>query len=158
MHTPLIRYALRLTHDEDTAYDVVQDAFVKLWHIRETLDPERSLKSLLYLMVRNLSLNHQRMKRNEASHRMALSVPEAADAPSPEEVYDAEQLGTQLRQWIEALPSRQREAFQLSRFEGLSHDEIAHVMNLTPRTVTNHIMLALQHLRNRLRAFQTTNR
>ena len=158
MHTALIRYALRLTQNEDAAYDVVQDAFIKLWHIRETLDPARSLKALLYRIVRNLSLNHQRMKRHEASHHAALPIPEAEDAPTPETLYDAEELGTHLRQWIETLPPRRREAFQLSRFEGLSHEEIAHVMSLTPRTVTNHIMMALQELRDRLHAFQANNR
>ena len=154
MHPALLRYALRLTRDEDAAYDIVQETFVKMWDIRETLDPARSLKALLYRIVRNLSLNHQRTKRHEAMEQEALPPPSAR--PTAEEVYDAEVLGAHLRQWIETLPPRRREAFHLSRFEGLSHEEIADVMNLTPRTVTNHIMLALQHLRQRLRAFQAS--
>ena len=156
MHPVLLRYAARLTRDEDAAYDVVQDAFVKLWQVRETLDPERSMKALLYRIVRNLSLNYQRMKRHEATQRAALPDGEAAQTPTPEETYDAEVLGAHLRQWIDTLPPRRREAFELSRFESLSHDEIAQVMNLAPRTVTNHIMLALQYLRDRLRAFQAS--
>ena len=55
-----------------------------------------------------------------------------------------------LATWIAALPPRQREAFCLSRYEGLSHDEIAAVMDLAPKTVNNHIVLALQTLRQRL--------
>ena len=156
MHPVLLRYALHLTRDEAAAYDVVQEAFVKLWQVRETLDPERSMKALLYRIVRNLSLNDQRMKRHHATQHAALPDHEAASTPSPEEAYDAEVLGAHLRRWIDTLPPRRREAFQLSRYEGLSHDEIAQVMNLTPRTVTNHIMLALQHLRDRLRAFQAS--
>ena len=156
MHTALLRYALRLSRDEDAAYDIVQEAFVKVWDLRETLVPARSLKALLYRIVRNLSLNHQRAKRHEAMKHEALPTPDPTAAPTPEDLFDAEVLGTHLRQWIETLPPRRREAFQLSRFEGLSHEEIAHVMNLTPRTVTNHIMLALQHLRRRLRAFQAS--
>ncbi len=156
MHPELLRYALRLTRGEEAAYDIVQEAFVKLWDVRETLDPERSMKALLYRIVRNLSLNYQRMKRRQAMEQAALPVPDPASAPTPEQAFDAEVLGTHLRQWIETLPPRRREAFQLSRFEGLSHEEIAHVMELAPRTVTNHIMLALQHLRGRLRAFQAS--
>ena len=82
--------------------------------------------------------------------------PESAMQPTPEETIDAESLKERLREWISELPPKRREAFQLSRFEGLSHEEIAEVMNLAPRTVTNHIMLALQQLRDRLQAFQTS--
>ena len=64
-------------------------------------------------------------------------------------------LGARIHQWISDLPPRRREAFQLSRYEGLSHEEIAQVMNLTSRTVSNHIMLALVYLRKRLRALES---
>ncbi len=156
LHPVLLRYALQLTRDEAAAYDVVQEAFIKLWQVRQTLDPERSMKALLYRIVRNLSLNVQRMKRHEAIQHAALPDQLAAQTPTPEEAYDAEVLGTHLRRWIDTLPPRRREAFQLSRYEGLSHDEIAQVMSLTSRTVTNHIMLALQYLRDHLRAFQAS--
>lgn len=156
MHPALLRYALQVTHDEAAAYDVVQDAFIKLWNVRETLDPERSMKALLYRIVRNLALNQQRAKHHEEAKRAAMPVPDPTHTTSPEEVMDAEALGARIREWIAELPPRRREAFQLSRFEGLSHEEIAQVMNLTPRTVTNHIMLALQYLRDRLHAFQAS--
>ncbi len=153
MHPVLVRYALQVTRDQDAAYDVVQDAFIKLWNVRETLDPERSMKALLYLIVRNLALNYLRMKRHEEAKRAAMPVPDETSMPTPEETLDAAVLGTRLREWIAELPPRRREAFQLSRFEGLSHEEIAQVMDLAPRTVTNHIMLALQYLRDRLQAY-----
>ena len=54
------------------------------------------------------------------------------------------------------MPERRREAFRLSRYEGLSHEEIAPVMGLTPKTVNNHVVLALQHLRTRLRTYEST--
>ncbi len=154
LHPSLLRYALRLTQDEDAAYDVVQEAFITLWERRHTLDPNRSLKALLYRIVHNRSLNHLRMKKHAATRTDALAQQPPASVPSPEETYETAHLSVLLRTWIDELAPRRREAFQLSRFEGLSHDEIAQVMNLTPRTVTNHIMLALQHLRNRLRTFE----
>jgi RNA polymerase sigma-70 factor (ECF subfamily) len=42
----------------------------------------------------------------------------------------------------------------LSRFEGLSHEEIASLMDLAPKTVNNHIVLALQHIRKKLDGFR----
>lgn len=146
MHTPLLRYATRLT-DEETAYDVVQEAFISLWRMRASLDPERSLRSLLYTLVRNEALNQRRTMRRRQNRHAEHSHQRA---PSPSDQLEADALRDRLRQWIEELPERQREAFRLSRFDGLTHDEIADVMDLTSRTVTNHVTKALQTLRDRL--------
>ncbi|MDX1638495.1 MAG: sigma factor-like helix-turn-helix DNA-binding protein, partial [Balneolaceae bacterium] len=51
--------------------------------------------------------------------------------------------------WIEELPRQQQRAFELSRFEGLTHEEIAEVMEIAPRTVNNHIVAALKTLKER---------
>jgi RNA polymerase sigma-70 factor (ECF subfamily) len=59
-----------------------------------------------------------------------------------------------LERWISEMPQRRREAFMLSRFEGLSHEEIASLMDLAPKTVNNHIVLALQHIRKKLDGFR----
>lgn len=59
-----------------------------------------------------------------------------------------------LKQWIKDLPSRQREAFKLSRYEGLDHDEIAQVMGISANTVNNHIVAALDTLRSRSGEYQ----
>lgn len=152
MHVTLLRYAWRFTGEQEAAQDVVQDAFLKVWQVRQDLDPKRSLKALLYTIVRNLALNHNRA----AQHTQ--SVPPEHDlhdhAPRADERIDTEMLNTAIQRCIENMPDRRREAFTLSRFEGLSHEEIAQVMNLTPRTVNTHIVLALKDLRKHLRQLQ----
>jgi RNA polymerase sigma-70 factor (ECF subfamily) len=135
---------------------MVQDAFIKVWTNRQDLDPDKSLKAFMYTIVRNRSLNHLRQVKTHESTVAAMPSPELSAQPGPEELLDAEDLRTRLLEWIGELPPKRREAFQLSRFDGLSHEEIADVMNVAPRTVTNHIMLALQHLRDRLNTFQTS--
>ncbi len=152
MHVALLRYAWRFTGEQEAARDIVQDAFLKLWLIRTDVDPKRSLKALLYTMVRNLALNHKRAAQhtNGAFPEHDLYDP----APTADQQVEASMLDQRLRQFIEQMPARRREAFMLSRYEGLSHEEIAHVMNLTPRTVNTHIVLALKDLRNRLGALQ----
>jgi len=146
MHTPLLRYATRLT-SEDAAYDVVQEAFVSLWRMRASLDPDRSLKSLLYTLVRNEALNQRRAMDRRQDRHAEYSPPRE---PSPSDQVEANALRARLKRWIDDLPKRQREAFRLSRFDDLTHDEIAEIMNIAPRTVTNHVTKALQTLRDRL--------
>jgi RNA polymerase sigma-70 factor (family 1) len=150
VHVPLLRYAWRYTGGEEAARDVVQDALLKLWNIRETLDPYRSLKALLYTMVRNLALNHQRAGQN----MVALVEAEAKAALETDDVVDAAFLSERIRDWVDQMPERRREAFLLSRFHGMSHEEIAQTMNLTATTVNTHIVLALRTLRERLRQLE----
>ncbi len=152
MHVVLLRYAWRFTAEQEAARDIVQDAFLKLWQIRADIDPQRSLKALLYTMVRNLALNHKRAALHTSGVFPEHDLHDRA--PAADLLVEASMLGDRLRLYIEQMPERRREAFMLSRFEGLSHEEIAQVMNLTPRTVNTHIVLALKDLRNRLGALQ----
>ncbi|MFU8813547.1 MAG: sigma factor-like helix-turn-helix DNA-binding protein, partial [Balneolaceae bacterium] len=57
-------------------------------------------------------------------------------------------LNRKIDRCIQKLPERQRQAFELSRFDGLDHDEIAYVMDVSVKTVNNHIVLALRFLRD----------
>lgn len=154
MHQPLLRYAAQLIHDHTAAYDVVQDVFLNLWRTRATLRPERSLRALLYTMVRNRCFNYNRDRKAESVGLQLLPPRSVQAEPHLDAQHDANVIRQQVQAWITELPKRRREAFLLSRYEGLRHEEIAEVMGLTKRTVTNHIMLALQHLRERLHAFE----
>lgn len=151
IYAPLHRFVWYILRDEDATDDVIQEVFVKLWQVRHTLDPERSLKALLYQMARNFALNHTRTTRRFSSDD--ITEMELGEAPSHDAELTARTLEERLRVWIDELPPRRREAFCLSRFENMSHDEIAVAMDLAPKTVNNHIVLALQTLRQRLIAF-----
>ena len=67
---------------------------------------------------------------------------------------DARDLEDRLHDWIADLPDRQREALELSRFRGLSHEDVAGIMDISPRTVNNHIVRALRSLRERIRTYE----
>ncbi len=144
----LHRYVWYYTRDGEAASDVLQEVYLKLWQVRRRLDPHRSLKALLYRMARNLALNHIRaQQRHQHAPLAGLEGAFSFDAP---DTLDASRLEICIRCWVDALPPRQQEAFRLSRYEGLTHEEIALVMHLAPKTVNNHIVLALQTLRQKL--------
>ncbi len=150
----LFRFAWYITHDREACYDILQDVFAKLWLVRETIDPDRSLKALLYQMVRNYALNHERQKKRHATDSLDAMPVDPSEQEEVDDGLDADALNRQVRMWIAEMPERRRLAFELSRFEGLSHEEIAVRMNLAPKTVNNHIVLALQYLRKRLDAYR----
>ncbi|MEM8559773.1 MAG: sigma-70 family RNA polymerase sigma factor [Bacteroidota bacterium] len=157
-HGGLLRFAERLVRDADVASDLTQEAYARLWERRGDLDPTRSVKALLYRTVRNLAYNRARDRRTRADllAAHAAGTPLAtgiSPAPLPDAEVNAAALDHRLRHWIDALPERQRETIRLSRFEGLSHAEIAAVMGVSPRTVNNHLVQALRTLRDRLHEF-----
>jgi RNA polymerase sigma-70 factor (ECF subfamily) len=151
-HDALVGYARRLLADPAQARDVVQVAFIRLWEHRASLDPERSVRAWLFRTVRNLALTRLRDDRNQARALETWDEPLHWRAPAPEALLEESELGAALQGWLADLPARQREAVVLSRFEGLSHEEIAAVMDIAPRTVNNHIVRGLQALRARFDA------
>lgn len=147
----LFEYARRIIGDEDGAGDVVQEAFIRLWGRRDEHDPSGSVRGLLFRTVRNLALNVQRDERRRRELLEEKYEPPRRGAESPDEVLEATDLRHLLGQWMDELPDRQREALHLSRFEGLSHEEIATVMEVSARTVNNHLVRGLRTLRDRAR-------
>ena len=153
VHGPLVRYATRFV-PESSAEDIVQDAFVRIWNGRERIDPSQSLKAFAYRTVRNLSLNRIRDgKTREALLEERYEVPVSATA-APDDELARSDLADRLREWIFELPDRQREALELSRFEGLTHEQVAEAMGVSPRTVNNHLVKALRVIRDRVRAYE----
>ncbi|ARA94144.1 RNA polymerase sigma-70 factor [Rhodothermaceae bacterium RA] len=156
----LLRYVHAIVHDDVVAHDLVQDVFVALWGLRETLDPSRPLRPYVYRMARNRALRYLRDERTHT--RKEEQLREEADghdpAADPGARLDEAVLHGYLRRCLAALPDRQREALVLSRYHHLSHREIAAVMEISPRTVNVHIMRALEHLQQRMQAFEPVPR
>lgn len=154
-HDGLLGYVIGLLRDEPAARDIAQETYVRVWERRATLDPRRSLRALLFRTARNLAFNAARDARTR--QRLLGDGGDATpddllpwQAPDPDVAYEASELEARLRAAIDALPERQREALMLSRFDGLTHEEVADVMGCAPRTVNNHLVRALATLRARL--------
>lgn len=148
MYPRLVGYAFRFTKEKASAADIVQDSFVKLWQQRNRINIEHSLNAYLFRTVRNLSLNHIRDNAYEQPGLDPSMIEDMAQGKEAEQVNDMNVRRMKLlKKWIGQLPERQREAFELSRFDGLDHDEIAEVMNVSKRTVNNHIVDALRNIK-----------
>lgn len=154
LHEPLCRYAEGFVSDAAVAGDLVQDAFIRIWDGRERLDPDQSLKAFTYRTVRNLCLNRIRDAKNRHELLAERYEPPQQAQARPDEAVEASSLSKHLETWIAELPDRQREALVLSRFQGMSHDEVAQAMDVSPRTVNNHLVKALRTLRDRIRAYE----
>jgi RNA polymerase sigma-70 factor (ECF subfamily) len=151
----LTYFAYRYLKDKDGCTDIVQDVFVKLWNIRTELDTSKSLRSLLYTMVRNQCLNHLR----DVKHRIELVDQNELDAfqQQDEDDHTIAEDGQKLHVMIADLPERQKECIEMSRFNGLSHQEIAEILELSARTVNNHIVAGLKTLKTKFQQYKESS-
>ena len=143
--TPLVHFVATLGADSDTAEDVAQQAFVRLWERREQLKLEGSLRGLLYRVARNLCFDGLRCSK--ARDRATKGANAVCELPTPYEHVVGGELRTIIENAINTLPQRRREVFLLVRYHGLSHREVEATLDLAPQTVANHLGMALADLR-----------
>lgn len=150
--TPLVTYAASLLQNWDMAEDIVQETFVRLWTRREEWGAEGSVRALLFQVTRNLALDEARRKRRHLALLQEREI-EARLTPTPAEELTGRQLQEAYQTALAALPERRREVFLLSRSHGLSYQQIATVMEISPQTVANQLSAALADLRHHLAHF-----
>lgn len=150
--TSLVVSAERMLLRRDAAKDIVQEAFVQVWRNRSSWRPTGSVKGYLWRITRNLALNEQRRQRTRKgwAERNAGEDPTSGSLPGPAELFEAEALRAEVEEAVRSLPARRREVFVLARFEGLSYEEIAEAMGISPQTVANQMSAALAALREAL--------
>ena len=148
---PLILYVHEIVGAVDAAEDVVQEVFIRVWARRSEWRPSGSVRSFLYRIARNLALNERRAVRVRElwSHRQRAE--RAGASVTPLSLVETREVAERVRRAIAALPARQREILTLARFHGLSHQQIAEVLGISPNTVANHIRGAFASLRKALR-------
>jgi len=156
--TALVAAVAVTTQSKDLASDAVQEAFMRLWDARETLDPTRNIKGFLYLTARRRALTllqHERVHARLASTlSQDLAYTVAVVQNAGEQTVDADELDVQIVAAIQALSPRCREIFILSRQANLSYAEIAEALGISVLTVRNQMSIALQRITTRIVQWQ----
>lgn len=148
----VLTYASGFLETLDAAEDVAQTAFVRLWEGRLRWRHQTTPRGLLFRIVRNLALNERRHDGVKAAWHERTTWPVDGAALQSDEV-EADQLRRAANRAISKLSPRRREVFELARFHGLSHREIAEALGISPQTVANQMSAALIELRDRLAPF-----
>ena len=159
-YSPLCNYAFCFIREKATAEETVQDLFVRLWDKQGQLNITGSLKSYLFISVRNQCLNHLKhlkvVQRFNESYNQILK--DAQDyyiitQESGDSMMIAEELQEIIKKEIELLPEQCRKILKMSRFEGLTHQEIANKLGITINTVHRQTSIALEKLRLALKSY-----
>ncbi|WP_420641208.1 RNA polymerase sigma factor [Candidatus Leptofilum sp.] len=159
LHTPALkRLLLRLLNNEQDAEDVLQETFLNAFRAIHNFEGRSSLSTWLYRIAYNAAM--MRLRRPKAH---TVSVEETLDETPghiprqlfdwcclPEETYDGEEVQTQLRQAIAAMPESLQTVFVLRELEGMSTAETADTLNLTPSATKVRLHRARHWLRDTL--------
>ena len=164
---------LRRFVGEQAVEDLTQEVFMRVYRHRATYRHEARFTTWLYRVAHNVAFNALRSKnrRPEAlfssvqkhfvSGTTALGFEESVlgktDATPTKQIAKVE-LQQIVRDAVEKLPPRQREATILSRFNGMSYSEIAAVMNTTPQAVKSLLCRARLNLKEILAPYVDNGR
>ncbi len=148
-YSEVCRAVYRIIPQTETAEDIAQEVFLELWKKRSQLTISISLKSYLRRAAVNRALNHLRDQKMKWSDDAELPAIPDSGPGIPEQLEIAE-LQRMVDQYINQLPEKCRLVFVLSRFESLSHAEIAAQLGISHKTVENQMTKALRFLRNAL--------
>ncbi len=159
-HDAVLNTCHRILGNREDAEDVALDVFVHAHRSAGGFKGDSKLSTWLYRISVNLSLNHLRRRRrerylgflslSEPAGKLAARRAKAPDSRRPDLELEAGERSRILNDALAALPDNQRAAIVLHKFEGLSQDEIAAVLGVTPAAVESLVHRARQGLQKRL--------
>jgi RNA polymerase sigma-70 factor (ECF subfamily) len=148
----------RLLGNQQDAEDIAQDVFVKAYEKYGLFKGESRVSTWLYRIAVNLSLNLLKRRKRvrwmtldfEKEDTEALPIHEPRSVEQPDLELEQSELGLTLQEAIQSLPEKQKTAFILHKLEGLSHQQISEILDISISSVEARIHRAKQSLRKKL--------
>ena len=141
----LLKYSVKLTDDGADAEDIVQEAFLKLWYIRDRLDGYQSVEALSVQVVKNLCLDKLRSKRMDRMPENSQSI--LADTVTPEQMLEQHDAVAIIGRLIQQLPTLQQCIIRMKDVEGYELSEIAQITGTQIESVRVNLSRARKKVR-----------
>ena len=147
----LCRFAFVIVRCQQSAEEIVQDVFVKLWEKRERIHISANISSYLFVAVKNSSLNHVKLNHTRQQYEAETEQPETESTS-----FNSSNFAFHLQKAIEKLPERCRMIYHLKITEGLTCTEIASYLEISEKTAENQIHIAMVKLKHYLQPYRDT--
>jgi RNA polymerase sigma-70 factor (ECF subfamily) len=141
---------LKMTRSDEVAEDIVQDVFMNIWNKRERLVDIDNPSSYFFTAVYRRVYHHYR-KIAQEKKLLQVVPPVKESVNTTDEIVLARESNKLISQAISKLPPQQQRVFKLSKQEGLSREDVARQLQISPNTVKNHLADALKFIRTFLR-------
>ncbi|MBN1819711.1 MAG: RNA polymerase sigma-70 factor [Prolixibacteraceae bacterium] len=147
----LFLFALSLLKSDIDAEEVVQDVFLKVWEKRKNLNADLSFKSYLFTIASNCIKAQFNKKLKENNYRHELLNELFLFEQDTNNQIDYKTLLSKVEKLIEEMPPRRKEIFLKRKKEELPVKQIAFELNISEKTVENHISQSIKYLKKNLK-------
>lgn len=146
----LFATAYQYVRQQETAEEIVHDLFINIWNKADQLNIQYSMKSYLFKAIVNTSLNFIKKEKIDAEKHSAYLAVQEPEAVTEVQNESEELLLKNLEEALELLPAKCKQVMYLSRFGKLKQQEIADQLDISLKTVKNHLTVGFQKLREHL--------
>jgi RNA polymerase sigma-70 factor (ECF subfamily) len=156
LEKPIYNVVYRWVWQAEEAQDVVQEAFVRLWRMRDRVDPA-TVEPLVYKIALNLAASRVRWRKIRRWVSLESLREAPARAPDAEARFSRREQRARVRAAVERLPEQLRQVILLCEYSELSYEEIAGILSVPSGTVGSRRHRALKLLREQLTEATTTD-
>lgn len=143
----MYKIAFRQLNDEESSLEIVHDVFLSLWNRRKELEINKFSNFLLTAMRYQLYSRSKTTKLSLVYKADLIETDHLSESNTGEIRLQDFELKNELDKYLNQLPERCHEIFNLSRIEHLSNQDIADRLGISKKTVENQLTIALKHLR-----------
>lgn len=139
-------FANSITDNPQEAEEIVSDVFIKIWQQRANLPPPDNIRFYLFKAVKNTALNYLKSKGRRAANLAAWELQVSRHGQNPEEIMISKEDVTSIQSVIDQLPPRCRQIFILVKEDGLTYEQVAHLLDISKATVNVQMTLAMKKI------------
>lgn len=143
----LHQFAMSIIKNKELAEEIVSDVFINLWQNRIKLVEVENFKLYLYVSTKNTALNYlSRHFRKDVLPIDEMDVKISSLQYNPERTLLTTEMVNKINTAINALPPKCKVIFKLAKEDGLKYKEIAHLLNISVKTIDNQMIIALKKI------------
>ncbi len=144
----LINFITSLIKLADIAEDLTQQVFLSIWLHRSDVNPEKSFSSYLFTIAKNNTLNYIRKDNNNKRYLKNQIWDEMVLGRCfTDEAIEHDELAKTINDAINSLTDQKKRIFEMSRKQGLTHEQIAAELKISKNTVKNHMVDSISSIK-----------
>ena len=151
--TDLCNFLLIYLHSKELSEEIALEIFTFIWEKRQTLQIKVTFKSFLFSSAKNRAISLYRKEQKKMFTTIDFGQSVFNDDSSSQQLMENNELREIINTAINKLPEKSKQIYQMAWEENLSHKEIAEQLGITPKTVENHVGIALRKLRESLNPY-----
>lgn len=150
-------YCRLFIHNHQLIEDIIQESFIAVWEKHQTIQIEKSVESLFFVVVRNRCLNELKKNKLEEGRMDLENLPVSElqylyqlDFTEKEEKSIEEMLIESMQKAVDELPGKMKQVFTRCKIEGRKQKEVADELGISLKMVEKQISKAREHIRKKL--------